>query len=67
MKKRAYAAVLTALVALMVASGASAKCASKYSANAKAARHMVAKQPGARLAQKSIDKASLRRAVRGTF
>ena len=43
MKKRAYSVVLAALVALMVASGASAKKADRYSAAKKADRYSVNK------------------------
>ena len=66
-KKRAYVFTLALLVALMVASGASAKKTAKHSISKKAERHMLVKAPGAKLAQKSVNKAALKRAARGTF
>ena len=57
MKKRAYLVVLAALVALMVASGASAKKADRYSAAKKAERHAVQKAA----TRHSPDKKALRR------
>ena len=54
MKNRAYAVILAAVVALMAASGASARAAYVHS-NAKQARHMLVK-PGHKAAHKRIDR-----------
>jgi len=69
MKNRAYAVILTALVALMAASGASAKAPSVRSnvrlaqhSNVRLAQHSLVKQ-GHTAAYRSID----RRAARGLF
>ena len=61
MKNRAYAVVLAAVVALMAASGASAKAPSQH-ANVKQAKHSLVKQ-NQRAAYRSID----RRWARGLF
>ena len=61
MKNRAYAVVLAAVVALLAASGASAKATSVH-ANVKQAKHMFVKQ-GHNAAYKGID----RRWARGVF
>jgi hypothetical protein len=61
MKNRAYAVVLAAVVALMAASGASAKATSVH-ANVKLAKHSLVKQQKA-ASYRSID----RRWARGIF
>jgi len=61
MKNRAYAVILAAVVALMAASGASAKATSVHS-NVRLAQHSLVKQ-GHTAAYRSID----RRAARGLF
>jgi hypothetical protein len=76
-KKRAYTVTLAVLVALMVASGASAKKADRYSAAKKAERHAVAKTaarhvlvrraPEAKQHGKAAAAKTLRRAGRGSF
>ena len=61
MQNRAYAVILAAAVALMAASGASAKTTAVH-ANVKQARHMLVK-PAHKANHRSID----RRAARGNF
>lgn len=61
MKNRAYAVVLAAVVALLAASGASAKAPSMH-ANVKLAKHSLVKQ-NQRASYRSID----RRWARGIF
>lgn len=62
MKKRAYSIVLAALVALLVASGASAKKADRYSAAKKADRHSVSKAPARHTVGRHVLRRSLRHA-----
>ena len=69
MKKRAYIVTLALVVALMVASGASAQKTARHSVNKQAQRHMLVKRaPDAKKFHgKSASAKSARRAVRGTF
>lgn len=68
-KKRAYIVTLALLVALMVASGASAKKAARHSVSKKAERHMLVKHaPDAKQFQgKGAAAKQYRRAGRNSF